>query len=108
MAIATPTRSYPILITRYWRLLFVAMLVLLHLTAMRGVEDVWARALMVAHFGQNRAVQLHRGPNTGRSCLGPGPFGRGWRIDLHVTGRTPAQTGSASPRAVARWCVRMP
>ena len=51
MAIATPTRSYPILITRYWRLLFVAMLVLLHLTAMRGVEDVWARALMVAHFG---------------------------------------------------------
>jgi signal transduction histidine kinase len=39
------------LITRYWRLLFVAMLVLLHLTAMRGVEDVWARALMLAHFG---------------------------------------------------------
>jgi signal transduction histidine kinase len=31
--------------------LFVAMLVLLHITAMRGVEDVWARALMLAHFG---------------------------------------------------------
>ena len=51
MATATPTRAYPLLITRYWRLLFVAMLVLLHLTAMRGVEDVWARALMLAHFG---------------------------------------------------------
>lgn len=51
MAIATLTRAYPILISRYSRLLFVAMLVLLHLTAMRGVEDIWARALMVAHFG---------------------------------------------------------
>jgi hypothetical protein len=51
MATATLTRAYPMLITRYWRLLFVAMLVLLHLTAMRGVEDFWARALMVAHFG---------------------------------------------------------
>jgi len=51
MAIANLTRAYPILITRYWRLLFVAMLVLLHLTAMRGVEDTWARALMLAHFG---------------------------------------------------------
>ncbi len=51
MATATLTRAYPLLITRYWRLLFVAMLVLLHLTAMRGVEDFWARALMLAHFG---------------------------------------------------------
>ena len=51
MATATLTRAYPMLISRYWRLLFVAMLVLLHLTAMRGVEDIWARALMVAHFG---------------------------------------------------------
>lgn len=51
MAIATLTRAYPVLISRYWRLLFVSMLVLLHLTAMRGVEDFWARALMVAHFG---------------------------------------------------------
>ena len=51
MATNTLTRAYPILISRYWRLLFVAMLVLLHLTAMRGVEDVWARALMLAHFG---------------------------------------------------------
>jgi len=51
MATATLTRAYPMLINRYWRLLFVAMLVLLHLTAMRGVEDIWARALMLAHFG---------------------------------------------------------
>jgi hypothetical protein len=51
MTSATLTRAYPILINRYWRLLFVAMLVLLHLTAMRGVEDVWARALMLANFG---------------------------------------------------------
>jgi hypothetical protein len=51
MTAATLTRAYPILISRYWRWLFVAMLVLLHLTAMRGVEDFWARALMLAHFG---------------------------------------------------------
>lgn len=51
MATNTLTRAYPMLISRYWRLLFVAMLVLLHLTAMRGVEDPWARALMLAHFG---------------------------------------------------------
>ena len=51
MATATLVRAYPMLVTRYWRPLFVAMLVLLHLTAMRGVEDVWARALMLAHFG---------------------------------------------------------
>jgi len=51
MPIATLARAYPTLISRYWRWLFVSMLVLLHLTAMRGVEDVWARALMVAHFG---------------------------------------------------------
>ena len=51
MAAATLIRAYPRLVTRYWRPLFVAMLVLLHFTAMRGVEDVWARALMLAHFG---------------------------------------------------------
>jgi len=37
--------------TRFWRVLFVAMLVVLHLSAMRGAEDPWARALMLAHFG---------------------------------------------------------
>ena len=51
MATATLTRDFPIFINRYWRVLFVAMLVLLHATAMRGVEDFWARALMMAHFG---------------------------------------------------------
>lgn len=51
MAIASLTRAYPVLTSRYSRLLFVCMLVLLHLTAMRGVEDIWARALMVAHIG---------------------------------------------------------
>ena len=58
MATATLSRAYPMLITRYWRLLFVAMLVLLHLTAMRGVEDVWARALMLAHFGRQSRSHL--------------------------------------------------
>jgi signal transduction histidine kinase len=51
MVTAILIRAYPMLIGRYWRPLFVAMLVLLHLTAMRGVEDFWARALMLAHFG---------------------------------------------------------
>lgn len=51
MAAPVTIRAYPMPVTRYWRLLFVAMLVLLHFTAMRGVEDVWARALMLAHFG---------------------------------------------------------
>jgi signal transduction histidine kinase len=37
--------------TRYWRVLFVLMLVVLHLAALRGGEDAWARALMLAHFG---------------------------------------------------------
>jgi len=36
---------------RFWRAMFLAMLVLLHFAAMRGAEDLWARALMLAHFG---------------------------------------------------------
>lgn len=36
---------------RHWRLLLVAMLVLLYFAAMRGVQDFWARGLMLAHFG---------------------------------------------------------
>jgi signal transduction histidine kinase len=39
------------LITRSWRLLFVLMLALLHVSSMRGAEDFWARCLMLAHFG---------------------------------------------------------
>ncbi len=39
------------LIARFWRGLFLLMLVVLHFAALRGAEDFWARALMVAHFG---------------------------------------------------------
>src|ERR1051326_4223299 len=36
---------------RYWRLIVVAMLALLHIAAFRGVADPWARALLLAHLG---------------------------------------------------------
>src|SRR5678809_1742462 len=36
---------------RYWRLIVVAMLALLHVAVFRGVADPWARALLLAHFG---------------------------------------------------------
>jgi len=36
---------------RYWRLIVVAMLALLHIAVFRGVTDPWARALMLAHLG---------------------------------------------------------
>jgi len=36
---------------RYWRLVVVAMLALLHIAVFRGVADPWARALLLAHFG---------------------------------------------------------
>jgi signal transduction histidine kinase len=36
---------------RYWRLVTVAMLLLLHVAAFRGVADPWARALLLAHLG---------------------------------------------------------
>lgn len=36
---------------RMWRFLLVGMLVLLHLAAMRGTEDIWARGMMMAHLG---------------------------------------------------------
>jgi signal transduction histidine kinase len=35
----------------HWRALLIAMLVLLHVAALRGTGDIWARAFMVAHFG---------------------------------------------------------
>jgi hypothetical protein len=34
-----------------WRWLMLAMLVCLHFAATRGVEDIWARGLMMAHMG---------------------------------------------------------
>ncbi len=39
------------LIARYWRWVFILMLALLHMAAMRGASDFWARGLMLAHFG---------------------------------------------------------
>jgi len=36
---------------RYWRLVVVAMLALLHVAVFRGVADNWARALLLAHLG---------------------------------------------------------
>jgi signal transduction histidine kinase len=36
---------------RYWGFVVVAMLVLLHVAAVRGVADVWARGLLLAHLG---------------------------------------------------------
>ena len=39
------------LIVRFWRALFLLMLVVLHFAALRGAEDFWARALMLANFG---------------------------------------------------------
>jgi signal transduction histidine kinase len=36
---------------RYWRVVVVAMLALLHIAVFRGVADPWARALLLAHLG---------------------------------------------------------
>jgi hypothetical protein len=36
---------------RYWRLIVVAMLALLHVAVFRGVSDPWARALLLTHLG---------------------------------------------------------
>ena len=37
---------------RYWRLVVVAMLLLLHIAVFRGVADPWARALLLAHLAE--------------------------------------------------------
>src|SRR5690606_19392812 len=36
---------------RYWRVVLVAMLALLHVAVFRGVSDPWARGLLLAHLG---------------------------------------------------------
>jgi signal transduction histidine kinase len=36
---------------RHWRLVVIAMLLLLHVAVFRGVADPWARALLLAHLG---------------------------------------------------------
>src|SRR5436309_12449887 len=51
MAIGSLLQVSQLLITKWWRALFLLMLVLLHVAAMRGPEDAWARGLMLAHFG---------------------------------------------------------
>ncbi len=38
-------------LSQSWRLLFVLMMLLLQLSAMRGAADPWSRWLMLAHFG---------------------------------------------------------
>jgi hypothetical protein len=51
MATTNLLQASQLVTTRFWRVLFLAMLVVLHLSAMRGAGDPWARALMLAHFG---------------------------------------------------------
>src|SRR5947209_7862498 len=51
MAIGSLLQFSQLLITKWWRALFLLMLVLLQLAAIRGPEDSWARGLMLAHFG---------------------------------------------------------
>ena len=36
---------------RWWRFVVIAMLVLLHFAAFRGVTDIWARGILIAHLG---------------------------------------------------------
>ena len=51
MAIAKLVPTSLMVSMRFWRVLFLLMLVVLHFSAMRGAGDLWARALMLAHFG---------------------------------------------------------
>lgn len=51
MVTAKVLQSPQLFIVKYWRGVFIVMLALLHLAAMRGAGDFWARGLMLAHFG---------------------------------------------------------
>ena len=51
MSLQVLVRQSNLFLSNYWRGLFVLMLVVLHLASLRGGEDAWARALMLAHFG---------------------------------------------------------
>jgi signal transduction histidine kinase len=51
MASATALQISQLFVAKSWRGLFLLMLVSLHLAAMWGAEDFWARGLMLAHFG---------------------------------------------------------
>jgi signal transduction histidine kinase len=35
----------------HWRLVLIAMLALLHIAVVRGVSDIWARGMLLAHLG---------------------------------------------------------
>jgi len=51
MSTTTLVQTSQLFIAKSWRGVFIVMLALLHLAAMRGAEDFWARGLMLAHFG---------------------------------------------------------
>jgi signal transduction histidine kinase len=52
MATSTVLRVSQLFVAKWWwRLPFLAMLACLHLAAIFGAEDFWARGLMLAHFG---------------------------------------------------------
>src|SRR2546427_13059553 len=51
MATTAALQISQLFIARSWRGLFLVMLVSLHLAAIWGAEDFWARGLMLAHFG---------------------------------------------------------
>jgi len=36
---------------RHWRIVVIAMLAMLHIAVVRGTDDIWARAFMLAHLG---------------------------------------------------------
>ena len=71
---------------RVLRLLVIAMLACLHVAAMVGVEDIWARGMMMAHLGLFLVWQ---------------PFMQGGqRLKVSVTHRAPA---SITLRASKNW-----
>src|SRR5690349_689934 len=51
MATSSTLQLSQLFVARSWRGLFLVMLISLHLAAMWGTEDFWARGLMLAHFG---------------------------------------------------------
>ncbi len=51
LTIETLVQSFAAPANRYWRLVLIGMLVMLHLAAVNDVEHGWSRGFMVAHFG---------------------------------------------------------
>jgi signal transduction histidine kinase len=47
----TVLQTSQLFVARSWRGVFLVMLICLHLAAIWGAEDVWARGMMLAHFG---------------------------------------------------------